>query len=41
MTGSYLNWDKGYAEMAGMPINKIGSPVAKLMSSRHNIAISM
>ena len=41
MTGSFLDWDKGYAEAAGMPINKMGSPVMKLMSDRKNMAVSV
>jgi hypothetical protein len=41
MTGAFLDWDKSYAESAGMPITKMGSPVMKLMADRHNLAVSV
>ena len=41
MTGSFLDWNGGYAQVAGMPIAKIGSPVMKLMAERKNLAVSI
>lgn len=41
MTGSYLDWDKSYAQMANMPLTKVGSPVMKLMSDRKNLVVSV
>jgi hypothetical protein len=41
MTGAFLDWGNSYAESAGMPITKMGSPVMKLMADRHNLAVSV
>lgn len=41
MIGSFLEWDKSYAEASGMPINKMGSPVMKLMANVKNLAVSV
>ena len=41
LTGSYLAWDKSYAQMMNMPITKLGSPKAKLMSTEHDIHFSL
>ena len=37
LTGSYLRWNKTYAEDAGYPITRIGSPRAKLLTNEHDI----
>lgn len=41
MTGSYLSWSGGYAEMKGLPISKLGSPKAKFLASDHDIHFSL
>ena len=41
LTGSYVKYDSGYAQVAGMPISKLGSPKAKLMSKTHDISVSV
>ena len=41
MTGSFLSWDRSYAQAANMPITKIGSPVMKLMAEKHNLVVSI
>lgn len=41
ITGSYISWDKSYAQGAGLPITAIGSPTAKLFANTHNIAGSV
>lgn len=40
ITGSYLRYDGGYAQVVGLPLSKLGSPKAKLYASKHDIAIS-
>jgi len=40
ITGSYLGYDGGYAQMIGLPISKLGSPKVKFYSSRHDLHIS-
>lgn len=41
LSGLYLKWDRSYAQAANMPLTKLGSPTAKLMANRHNIAVSV
>lgn len=41
LTGSYLSWDESYAQMANMPITKIGSPKAKLFTDRKDVHFSL
>ena len=41
MTGSYLKWSGGYAEMKGLQISKLGSPKAKFLASSHDIHFSL
>lgn len=40
ITGSYVKYDGGYAQTAGMPISKLGSPKVKFYSSKKDILIS-
>jgi len=40
ITGSYLKYDKGYGQVLGLPISKLGSPKAKFYANRHDILIS-
>jgi UDP-2,3-diacylglucosamine pyrophosphatase LpxH len=40
ITGSYLKYDGGYAQVVGLPLSKLGSPKIKLFSSRHDVSIS-
>jgi predicted phosphodiesterase len=37
LTGSFLKWSKSYAEDAGYPISRVGSPKAKLITTEHDI----
>jgi UDP-2,3-diacylglucosamine pyrophosphatase LpxH len=41
LTGSYLQWEKSYAQAHGYPISKLGSPTVKLMSDRKNISVAL
>jgi hypothetical protein len=41
MTGSYLNWEGGYAQQKGLPIAKLGSPKAKFMANSHDVHFSL
>lgn len=41
LTGSYLAWDKSYAQMHNYPITKIGSPKAKIRGDRRDIHFSL
>lgn len=41
LTGSYIGWDKSYAQMKNMPITKLGSPKAKLYANEHDIHFSL
>ena len=40
ITGSYLKYDGGYAQEAGLSISKLGSPKVRFYSTEHNIVIS-
>ena len=40
VTGSYLKYDGGYAQTAGMNISKLGSPKIKFFSNKHDIHVS-
>jgi len=40
ITGSYLKYDGGYAQVVGLPISKLGSPKVKFFVNRHDIHIS-
>lgn len=40
LTGSYLSYDKSYAQTSGLNISKIGSPKVKFFSDRKDIHIS-
>jgi len=40
ITGSYLKYDGSYAQTAGLPISKLGSPKVKFFSDRHDINLS-
>jgi len=40
ITGSYLKYDGGYAQVVGLPISKMGSPKCKFYSSKHDLSIS-
>ena len=40
ITGSYLKYDGGYAQVVGLPISKMGSPKCKFYSSKHDISVS-
>ena len=40
LTGHYLRYDGGYAQMKGMTIGKMGSPKLKLFADKHDIHIS-
>lgn len=39
ITGSYLKYDGGYGQTAGLPISKLGSPKVKLFGARHDVHI--
>lgn len=41
MTGSYLNWEKGYAQVKGLPPTKLGSPKAKFRADDHDVHFSL
>jgi len=41
LTGSYIAWNKTYAEAAGYPPNKLGSPKAKLMNDKKGVHFSL
>lgn len=41
LTGSFLEWDKSYAQMMNMPITKLGAPTIKLMANKDNIVVSV
>lgn len=40
LTGSYLAWNKSYAEAMGFPPTKLGSPKAKLLSDEKGVHFS-
>lgn len=40
ITGSYLSYDGGYAQVVGLPISKLGSPKVKFYASRKDILVS-
>jgi len=40
ITGSYIAWNKTYAEDYGYPPTKLGSPKAKLMSTKKRVYFS-
>lgn len=40
ITGSYLKYDGSYAQTAGLPISKLGSPKVKFFIDRHDINLS-
>ncbi len=39
ITGSYLRYDGGYAQVVGLPLSKLGSPKCKFFSSKHDLHI--
>lgn len=41
LTGSYLKWDRSYAQDANYPITRIGSPKAMIWGNEHNIHFSL
>lgn len=41
MTGSYLGWEGGYAQVKGLPISKLGSPKAKFLAHEHDVHFSL
>ncbi len=41
LTGHYLSYDKSYAQMAGYPVSKQGSPKVKLYGDRWDIHTSV
>ncbi len=41
LTGSYLSWDKSYAQAANMPLTTLGSPRCKLSAVKHDIWFSV
>jgi len=41
LTGSYINWDKSYAQMKSYPPTRIGSPKAKLFTDHKDIHFSL
>lgn len=41
LTGSYMAWDRSYAQAANMPITKLGSPKAKLFSDKRSVHFSL
>lgn len=40
ITGSYVKYDGGYAQVVGLPISKLGSPKVKFFTKRHDLLIS-
>ena len=40
ITGSYLKYDGGYAQVVGLPLSKLGSPKVKLHADKHDLFIS-
>ena len=40
ITGHYLKYDNSYAQTAGYPISKMGSPKIKFYSKKHDMHIS-
>lgn len=40
ITGSYVKYDGGYAQVAGLNISKLGSPKVKFRSDRRDISVS-
>lgn len=40
ITGSYLKYDDSYAQAAGMPISKLGSPKVKFSAKKRDVHIS-
>jgi len=41
LTGSYLRWDRSYAQEANYPITRIGSPKGMLWANEHNVHFSL
>lgn len=39
LTGSFLKYDGGYGQTAGMPISKLGAPKVKFYAYRHDLSI--
>ncbi len=40
ITGSYLKYDGGYAQVVGLPLSKLGSPKVKFHADKHDLFIS-
>ena len=40
ITGSYLKYDGGYAQVVGLPLSKLGSPKVKFFGTKHDLFIS-
>ena len=40
ITGSYVKYDGGYAQVVGLPISKLGSPKVKFFTGKHDLLIS-
>lgn len=41
ITGSYIDYDRSYAQMLGLPPTVLGSPKAKFLSDRHDVHVSL
>jgi len=40
ITGSFVKYDGGYAQVVGLPISKLGAPKVKFFANRHDLSIS-
>ena len=41
LTGSFMDWDKSYAQMMNMPITKLGAPQMKLWASHSTVEVTI
>jgi hypothetical protein len=41
LTGSYMAWDRSYAQAHNYPITKLGSPKAKFFSDKRGVHFSL
>lgn len=41
LTGSFIGWDKSYAQMKNMPITRLGSPTGRFWANKHDSHFSI
>jgi len=41
LTGSFLKYDRGYAQTVGLPLSKLGSPICRFYKPKHELFVSL